>query len=123
MRRWIPVALIVLAILWFVLTNLGASIALNDLVSRPITGLVRDGATIPVQPSGRAPLRGEARGVGGQGAMFGLSLVFALPDASLVTCTQRFTRLSCTDGWQALRQTGGTSRHRGSTTRRAHRLP
>ncbi|WP_149589150.1 hypothetical protein [Tabrizicola flagellatus] len=103
MRRWIPLALIALAILWFVLTNVGASMALNDLASRPITGLARDGATIPVQPSGRAPLPGEARGLAGQGTMFGFSLVFALPDGGLVTCTQRFTRLGCSDGWQALR--------------------
>lgn len=103
MRKWIPITLIALAVLWFILTNTGASVALNDLASRPITALMRDGQTIPVQPSTRAPQEGEAKGVGGQGVMFGLALTFALPDGSLVTCTQRFTALSCTDGWSPQR--------------------
>jgi hypothetical protein len=107
MRKWSPVALIALAILWFILTNSGASIALSDLSARPITALQRDDLTIPVQPSGRAPQDGEAKGLGGQGVMFGLSLTFALPDGSSVICTQRFTWLSCSDGWNPLRQTGG----------------
>lgn len=104
MRKWIPAALIALAILWFALTTIGSSMALNDLTARPITALVRDGAHIPVQPSGRAPLEGEARGVGGRNVMFGLSLAFALPDQTVVTCTQRFRRLACDQGWQAERR-------------------
>jgi hypothetical protein len=106
MRKWIPIALIALAVLWFILTNTGASVALNDLATRPITALQRDGQTIPVQPTTRAPLDGEAKGIGGQGVMFGLALTFALPDGTLVTCTQRFTWASCSDGWTPLRQTG-----------------
>ena len=105
MRKWTPVALIGLAVLWFVLTNAGTSAALNDLATRPITALQRDGQTIPVQPTTRAPQDGEAKGVGGQGVMFGLALTFTLPDGTPVTCTQRFTRLSCSGGWTALRQT------------------
>lgn len=105
MRKWTPIALIALAFLWFVLTNAGASAALNDLATRPITALQRGGQTIPVQPSGRAPQPGEAKGLGGQGVMFGLALTFALPDGTPVTCTQRFSWLSCSDGWTAVRQT------------------
>lgn len=103
MRKWSPVALIVLAILWFALTNIGATMAVNDLAARPITALVRKGLRIPVQPSGRAPQDGEARAVGGRGVMFGLSLAFTLPDATVVTCTQRFRGLGCDQGWQAER--------------------
>jgi hypothetical protein len=103
MRKWIPIALIAVAFLWFILTNTGSSMALADLGARPITALQREGTTIAVQPSGRAPEPDEARGVGGEGVMFGLSLVFALPDESLVTCTQRFKHLSCSDGWQPQR--------------------
>ena len=103
MRKWTPIALIAVAVLWFILTNVGASMALSDLAARPITALQREGTTIPVQPSGRAPEPGEAAGVGGQGVMFGLSLVFALPDGTAATCTQRFRHLSCSDGWQAVR--------------------
>ena len=106
MRKWTPIALIVLAVLWFILTNAGASAALNALATQPITALQRDGQTIPVQPTTRAPLEGEAKGLGGQGVMFGLAVTFALPDGSFVTCTQRFSWLSCSDGWTALRQTG-----------------
>ena len=106
MRKWIPIALIAVAVLWFVLTNVGASMALADLSARPIAALRRGDVTVPVQPSGRAPAPGEARGLGGRGVMFGLGLVFALPDSSLVTCTQRFRHLSCSDGWTPLRQTG-----------------
>ncbi|NHB76712.1 hypothetical protein [Rhodobacter calidifons] len=103
MRKWIPVALIALAVLWFVLTNLGASMAVSDLAARPISALERDGRRVPVQPSGRAPRDGEARGIAGQGVMFGFSLRFALPDGATVTCTQRFRSLLCSDGWQPLR--------------------
>lgn len=55
MRRWLPIVLIALAILWFILTNVGAGMAVGDLTARPISALMRDGAAIPVQPSGRAP--------------------------------------------------------------------
>ncbi|WP_128516430.1 hypothetical protein [Tabrizicola thermarum] len=103
MRRWLPIVLIALAILWFILTNVGAGMAVSDLTARPISALMRDGRAIPVQPSGRAPAQGEARGIGGRGVMFGLSLVFALPDGATVSCTQRFRHLSCSDGWQPLR--------------------
>jgi hypothetical protein len=103
MRKWIPITLIALAVLWFILTNVGSSMALADLTARPITALQRTGMTVPVQPTGRAPEPGEAKGIGGQGVMFGLSLNFALPDSGTVTCTQRFRILSCSDGWQPLR--------------------
>lgn len=99
MRKWIPVALIVLAVLWWLLSNIGYSTALTDFAARPITGLTRDGTRIPVQASGIAPLPGEARGLGGQGVIFGLQMVYALPDGTQVTCTQRFTSLSCDGGW------------------------
>jgi hypothetical protein len=105
MRKWLPIALIVVAILWFILTNVGATMALNDLATRPITALQRDAQTVPVQPSGRAPKDGEALGAGAMGVMFGLRLIFTLPDGSSATCTQRFSWLACSDGWQALRQT------------------
>ena len=99
MRKWIPVALIALAILWWVLGNVGYSTALTEFSARPITALTRDGSRIPVQPSGRAPLPEEARGLGGQGVMFGLSMTYALPDGSFVVCTQRFKSLTCDGGW------------------------
>jgi hypothetical protein len=99
MRKWIPIALIALSILWWVLSNIGYSTALTEFAARPITALSREGIRIPVQPSGRKPQPDEARGLGGQGVMFGLSMTYALPDGALVTCTQRFTRLTCDGGW------------------------
>jgi hypothetical protein len=103
MRKWSPVALIALAILWWALTNIGASMAMSDFAARPITALTRDGMRVPVQPSGRPPLPGEARGLGGQGISFGLQMTYALPDGTVVVCTQRFRSLRCDGGWTPLR--------------------
>lgn len=99
MRKWVPIALIALALLWFILQNTGSSMAMSDFAARPITALSRDGTRIPVQPSGRAPRPDEARGLGGQGIMLGLTMHYALPDGAAVTCTQRFRNLVCDGGW------------------------
>jgi hypothetical protein len=99
MRKWIVVALIVIAILWWLLNTIGYSIALSDFANRPITALDREGERIPVQPSGRQPQPGEAKGLGGEGIYFGLTSVYQLPDGSIVTCRQRFRSLSCDGGW------------------------
>jgi hypothetical protein len=99
MRKWSPVALIGLAVVWFILTNVGASVALNDFTARPIVALNRDTIRVPVQVSGRPPAAGEARGLGGQGVMFGFAIQYALPDGTHVSCTQRFRRLTCDGGW------------------------
>lgn len=100
MRRWIPVALIGLAILWFILTNVGSSMALNDLAARPILALTRaDGTRVPVQQPGANPSANDARPQQGAGVMFGFRVILALPDGGTVACTQRFTALSCDGGW------------------------
>ena len=106
MRKWLPVALIGLAVLWFTLTNVGSITALNNLTDTPITALARDGTRVPVQPSGRKSEPDKAQGIGGHGVMFGLALTFQLPDSTLVTCIQRFSWLTCSDGWQPMRQPG-----------------
>ncbi|WP_103256443.1 hypothetical protein [Tabrizicola aquatica] len=100
MRKWIPVALIVLAILWFALTNLGSALALTELGTRPILALTRGDERILTQTPIRAAAPGEAALVGGQGIHFGYSSVYRLPDDSLVTCRYRFRSVSCDDGWQ-----------------------
>ena len=103
MRKWIPVALIVLAVLWYVLQNVGSSMALSDAFSRPILTLTRADQSIPVQKPGQPAAEGEARAAGGAGISFGYSFTFALPDGSLVTCNHRFRSLSCDQGWTAER--------------------
>jgi hypothetical protein len=97
MRKWIPVALIVLAVLWYILQNVGVSMAQADSAARPILALTQGGQRIPVQKPGQPPAEGEARAVGGKGISFGYSLTFALP----VTCSHRFRNLSCDPGWTA----------------------
>ena len=101
MRRWIIVALIALAVLWFILTNVGAYTALADFAARPILALTQADRRIPVQQPGLPAAEGEACAVGGQGAAFGHRFTFALPDGDLVTCTHRFRSIACDGGWTA----------------------
>lgn len=103
MRKWIPVALIVLAVLWYILQNVGSSMALSDFAARPILALTQGDQRIPVQQPGQPPAEGEARVMGTRGISFGYSFTFALPDATLVTCSHRFRSLSCDQGWTAER--------------------
>ena len=57
MRKWIPVALIGLTILWFIATNVGSSMALADIAGRPVLALTRgDGTRFVVQPQGTTPV-------------------------------------------------------------------
>lgn len=99
MRRWIPVALIVLAVLWFALTTIGAAIALSDIGKRPILSFTRDGQQILVQQPGQPAAEGEAQVQGGAGVMFGYRFGYLLPSGETVICTIRFSSLSCNDGW------------------------
>lgn len=105
MRKWIPVALIALAVLWYILQNVGSSMALSDLTDRPIVALVQGDRRIPVQQPGLPPAEGEARVTGGAGVSFGYGFTFALPDGTLVTCKYRFRSQSCDRGWTAERGT------------------
>jgi hypothetical protein len=103
MRKWIPVTLIALAIFWFILTNVGSSLATSDFAARPLTALSLEGTTIRVQRQGQPASADEARFLGGRGVMFGMAFDLALPNGTRVTCTQRFRTLSCNGGWQAVR--------------------
>ena len=54
MRKWIPVALIGLTILWFIATSVGSSMALADIAGRPVLAVTRsDGTRFAVQPQGK----------------------------------------------------------------------
>lgn len=99
MRRWIPIALIVLAVLWFILTNVGAAMALSDIATRPVLALGKDGQRIPVQQPGQPIADGEAQGQNGEGVLFGYRFTYRLPDGEPVLCTIRFHALACTGGW------------------------
>lgn len=99
MRRWIPIALIALAILWFILTNVGSSLALADIGARPILALVKGGQHIPVGQPGQTATGDEARGQGGEGVMFGYRFIYLLPGGETVLCTIRFRSLACTGDW------------------------
>lgn len=103
MRRWIPIALIVLAIAAYAAMSVGSSIALNDIASRPILSLGRDGVRVPVPAPGKPAAPGEAQMLGGQGVLFGYSFGFRMPDSTSVTCTIRFRSLACDGGWTAER--------------------
>lgn len=99
MRRWIPIALITLAVLWFFLTNVGSSLALADIGARPILALAKGGQRIPVGQPGQTAAGDEARGQGGEGVMFGYRFTYLLPGGETVACTIRFRSLTCTGGW------------------------
>jgi hypothetical protein len=103
MRKWIPVALIVLAVAVYAALNIGSSMALSDAVARPILALTQADQRIPVQQPGQPTATGAAQLRGGQGIPFGYRFTFALPDGSLVTCSHRFHSLACDGGWQAER--------------------
>ena len=85
MSKWIPIALIGLAFIWFILTNVGSSLALSDIAAQPILALVKDGQTIRV--------------LGGSGVQFGYRFDFGLPEGETVSCTIRFRSLTCANGW------------------------
>lgn len=99
MRRWIPIALIALAVLWFVLTNVGSSMALADIGARPVLAFAKEGQHIPVQQSGQPATEGAAQIQGGEGVMFGYRFGYLLPGGETVHCTIRFRTLTCTGGW------------------------
>lgn len=100
MRKWSPVALIVAAVGWFILNNVGSSLALSDAAARPVTALSRDGVRITVRPPQGEVAEGQAELAGGTGIQFGYSFVYKLPDDALVTCNHRFRSVSCDSGWQ-----------------------
>lgn len=99
MRRWIPIALIALAALWFLLTNVGSSMALADIGARPVLAFAKDGQRIAVQQPGQPATEGEAQIQGGEGVMFGYRFGYILPGGEAVACTIRFRSLACTGGW------------------------
>jgi hypothetical protein len=104
MRKWLPVVLIGLAFIWFILTNVGSSQALSDIAARPILALVRGDQRIPVQQPGQAAMPDAAQVTGGAGVSFGYRFHFLLPSGDTVTCTIRFSTLSCANGWRAERK-------------------
>jgi hypothetical protein len=99
MRRWIPIALIVLAVLWFILANVGSSMALSDITTRPILAFAKDGQRVPVQQPGQPAAEGEAQVQGGEGVLFGYRFAYRLPGGETVLCSIRFRGLTCTGGW------------------------
>lgn len=99
MSKWIPIALIGLAFIWFILTNVGSSLALSDIAAQPILALVKDGQTIRVQQPGQAATPDAARILGGSGVQFGYRFDFGLPEGETVSCTIRFRSLTCANGW------------------------
>ena len=103
MRKWIPVALIVLAVAWYIAVNAGSSMAMSEISARPFTALLRDGTRIAVQKPGEPAASGEAALTGGAGITFGYRFTFTLPDGAAATCAIRFRSVSCSDGWTAER--------------------
>ncbi len=99
MRRWIPIALIILAVLWFILTNIGSSLALADIGARPILAFTKGGQHIAVQQPGGPAAEGEAQVQGGEGVMFGYRFGYLLPTGEAVACTIRYSSLACSNGW------------------------
>jgi len=99
MRKWFPIALIALAILWYGLTAVGSSQALDELGLRPVQSLLHEGERVAVQPPVRAAAPGEAAIVASRGIHFGFSTTYQMPDGGSVTCRYRFRRVSCSDGW------------------------
>lgn len=104
MRKWVPIALIVLAVGWFMANTMGSSVALSDATGRPVLALTRDGARVPVRQTEDPVATDKAQLVGGSGITFGYSFVYKLPDGGLVTCTHRFQSVACDNGWQAERR-------------------
>jgi hypothetical protein len=104
MRRWVPIGLIVLAVVWFILTNVGSAQALSDITSRPILALVRDGQRIPVLQPGQPARPDQAQVGGGAGINFGYRFNYRLPGGETVVCSIRFSTLTCSDGWTAERK-------------------
>jgi len=104
MRVWVFIAAGAFILGYFVLVNIGSSMALADIGARPILALRRDDAEpVPVQTPGQPAAPGEARPLGGEGIMFGMRLTYVLPDGSRVVCSIRFRKLTCSEGWTALR--------------------
>jgi hypothetical protein len=103
MSKWLLLTLVALAILWFLLTNIGSSLALNELAARPVLALTKGGQRIEAQQRGIPAGPEQAAIVGGQGIRFGYSTVYRLPDGSLVTCRYRFRSVTCDRGWTAER--------------------
>lgn len=99
MRKWFPIILIVVAILWYGLTAVGSNLALDELGLRPVQALVRDGERVAVQPPVRAAAPGEAAIVASRGIHFGFSTTYQMQAGGSVTCRYRFRRVSCSDGW------------------------
>jgi hypothetical protein len=98
MRIWVMLGL---AVLLFGAVNVGSSMALSDIAGRPVVALMltEEETRVPVQQSGRPAAPGEARGLGGQGVMFGYRFGYVLPDGGQVACTIRFRVLGCSGGW------------------------
>lgn len=99
MRKWFPIALIAVAILWYGLTAIGSSQALDELGLRPVQALLREGERVAVQTPVRAALPGEATIVASRGIHFGFSTTYQMPNGGSVTCRYRFRQVSCSDGW------------------------
>jgi hypothetical protein len=82
-----------------------SSLALNDLVARPVVELTREGGKVrvPVQQPGQTTKPHEARLMGGRGILFGYTTDLKLPHGAQVECRIRFRTMSCTGGWTPLR--------------------
>jgi hypothetical protein len=109
MRGWPILLIVALAIGYVILGNIASAMALNEIASRPVLALARDGGTlrVPVQSPGQPARPDEARIIVGKGVPFGYAFGFGLPDSSTVTCTIRFRTLACDGGWTAERAAAG----------------
>ena len=103
MRKGLMIGLILLAVVWTGLNNVGSSLALADIAARPILALTKDGQRVPVQQAGQAPAPDMALIGGGAGVSFGTRLRYTLPGGETVLCTFRFQSLTCDNGWTAER--------------------
>jgi hypothetical protein len=103
MRKSMVIILVFLAVAWIGLSNIGSSLALADIASRPILALTKDGQRVPVQQAGQAPAPDMALIGGAAGVSFGTRFRYTLPGGETVLCTIRFKSLTCGNGWTAER--------------------
>lgn len=103
MRKVVVIGLILLAMVWIALTNIGSAMALTDIATRPILALVKGDQRFAVQQPGQAPTPEIARIGGAVGVSFGTRFSYALPGGETVLCTIRFQSLTCSDGYTAER--------------------
>jgi hypothetical protein len=105
-RAWLIAGGVFLC-LGFIADGLASAYTLANIASRPIVALTRgdgtDAIRIAVAAPGAPGRDGEARGMGGEGILFGYAMRYALPDGSGVTCRVRMMLARCDGNWRAER--------------------